>query len=85
MKRLIVRTLEVLSSVIIVIMWVSGAVGGYGAAPAAGVDPWLGALGGLLGAFVFSSLLFGFLFVLLEMNENMRAIRQHMTGAPSKI
>ena len=70
MKRLIVGSIEILSLVLIAIFLLMGLVGGY---QAGGV---LGALIGIIVSFAFSVVIFGALFILLEMSDALRAIRQ---------
>jgi hypothetical protein len=70
MKRLIVQAVDALSVIGVLVLLVGGLVGGY----QAGGGP--GAIGGLLAAFVASIVIFGALFIFLEMNQALRDIRR---------
>ncbi len=68
MKSLIVKTLEVLSGIFVIAIWIVGfLVGGR-------VGDLAGAIIGLVIAFVISVVVFGALFVFLEMNQHLREI-----------
>ncbi len=69
MKALIVNSLELICKIGIFVFAFMGVVSGWSGG---GI---MGAIAGLLLSFVVSTILFGFLFVLIEMNENTRAIR----------
>jgi hypothetical protein len=71
-KRLIVGSIEMLSVILSVLSLLIGLFSGWAAA-----GLW-GALGGLIVAFVGTIVIFGALFILLEMNESLRAIRQQL-------
>lgn len=70
MKRLIVGSIEILSMILIAIFLLMGLIMGY-----AGGEI-LGSLVGVVVSFAFSVVVFGALFILLEMSEALRAIRQ---------
>jgi hypothetical protein len=70
MKRFIVEVLEKSSIVLLVLVLLAGLIAGYAAGNV------LGAIVGLIAATVIAVMTFGILFVLLEMNESLRAIRQ---------
>jgi len=72
MKRLIVKSLELILYGVAVLVVIAGATMGGGAA---GVG---GAIGGALGGFIFSVLLLGFFFLFLEMNKSLREIRDSL-------
>lgn len=74
MKRFIVEVLEKSSIVLLFLVLLAGLGAGYGTG---GV---LGAIVGLIAAAVIAVMTFGVLFVLLEMNESLRAIRQQVEG-----
>jgi hypothetical protein len=74
MKRLIVGSIEALSTIVILLMLLGGLIGGMEQGHYAG-NALLGAVVGLAMAFAAAVLVFGVLFILLEMNENLRAIR----------
>ena len=69
MKRLIVRTLEMFSVVAIILILVIGLGVGYARGNTEG------AIVGLIIAFLLSVMTFGALFILLEMNQSLREIR----------
>lgn len=69
MKRLIVQTLEKSSIAMVAILLLVGLIGGYASG---GIGA---AILGFLVCLVIAVLFFGILFVQLEMNENLRAIR----------
>ncbi len=70
MKRLIVGSIEILSLVLIAIFLLIGLIGGYQSGDV------LGAILGVIISFAFSVVIFGALFILLEMSDSLRAIRQ---------
>jgi hypothetical protein len=74
MKRFIVEVLEKSSLVLLVLVLLVGLIAGYATG---GV---LGAIVGLIAAALIAVMTFGVLFVLLEMNESLRAIRQQGEG-----
>jgi chromate transport protein ChrA len=69
MKRLIAQSLDMLSTVLVVVILVRGLIGGYQMGGA------VGALIGLVAAFLMSVLVFGALFTLLDMAESLRTMR----------
>lgn len=75
MKHFMVQTLEKLSILIVCLVLIAGLVGGYNS------NGGLGAVLGLIGSLLFSVFFFGILFILLEMNESLRAIRQQLARA----
>ncbi len=74
MKRFIVEVLEKSSIVLLCLVLLVGLIAGYASGGA------IGAIVGLIGAAVIGVMTFGVLFVLLEMNESLRAIRQQVEG-----
>jgi hypothetical protein len=74
MKRFIVEVLEKSSIVLLFLVLLVGLIAGYASGGA------IGAIVGLIGAAVIGVMTFGVLFVLLEMNESLRAIRQQVEG-----
>ena len=79
MKDFIVNSLELISKVAFVLLVAAGFFAG------AGTGRPGGAIVGLIGAFVVGVVFFGVLFVLLEMNENLRAIRKSLEqSGPAK-
>lgn len=79
MKRLIVKSLEVILYGVAVLIVIVGVTAGGGA------GGFIGAVGGALGGFVFSVLLLGFFFLFLEMNQSLRDIRAALeAGASSR-
>lgn len=76
MKRFIVEVLEKSSIVLLFLVLLVGLIAGYATGDV------LGAIVGLIAAAVIAVMTFGVLFVLLEMNESLRAIRQHVEGGP---
>jgi hypothetical protein len=74
MKRFIVEVLEKSSIVLLCLVLLVGLIAGYASGGA------IGAIVGLIGAAVIGVMTFGVLFVLLEMNESLRAIRQQGEG-----
>jgi hypothetical protein len=78
MKHLIVQTVEKLSIALVCLVLFVGLISGY-------TDNGVGgAILGLVGAFLFSVFFFGILFILLEMNESLRSIRQQLSKADEK-
>jgi hypothetical protein len=69
MKDLIINSLEVICKIIVVLLLVSGT--GFGLLTG---NPYL-AIAGLVIAFIISVVVFGVLFLLLDINDNMRAVR----------
>jgi hypothetical protein len=69
MKNLIINSLEILCKIGVGLMLVCG----LGAGLLTG-NPFV-AIAGLVVAFIASTFLFGLLFLLIEINENMRALR----------
>jgi hypothetical protein len=76
MKQMIVQSLEMLSSALFILVIVIGFLGG------AVNGGFLGAIVGLIVAGVWAVIAFGILFLLLEMNENLRAIRGQLDRPP---
>jgi membrane associated rhomboid family serine protease len=74
MKRFIVEVLEKSSIVLLFLVLLVGLIAGYA------TGGFLGAIVGLIAAAVIGVMTFGVLFVLLEMNESLRAIRQQGEG-----
>ncbi|WP_019013150.1 hypothetical protein [Elioraea tepidiphila] len=74
MQRFILEVLEKSSMVLLVLVLLVGLIAGY---TTGGV---IGAIVGLIAATVIGVMTFGVLFVLLEMNESLRAIRQQVEG-----
>lgn len=70
MKHFVIQFLDKLSIVLFVLLVLAGFGMGYQQSGIAG------AILGLLGSFLAGALMFGALFILLEMNENLRAIRK---------
>jgi hypothetical protein len=73
-KRFIVDVLEKSGMVLLVLLLLIGLIAGYATGKV------IGAIGGLITAAVIAVMTFGVLFVLLEMNESLRAIRQQVEG-----
>jgi hypothetical protein len=69
MKDLIINSLELLCKIGVVLLLLSGAVGG-----ALTGNPFV-AIAGLVVAFIASTIIFGILFLLIDINDNMRALR----------
>ena len=81
MKRLIIRSIQALSTIIIVLMLASGILSGAATGYEAGYSLpalWavLGAIVGLIVAYVVACLVFGALFILIDMDDSLRAIRE---------
>jgi hypothetical protein len=76
MKQMIVQSLEMLSSALFVLVIVIGFLGG------AMSGGFMGAIVGLIVAAVWAVIAFGIIFLLLEMNENLRAIRGQLDRLP---
>lgn len=72
MKRLVIGSIDTLAVVGVVLLLLAGAVNGF---LAGGV---IGGVIGLLVGFLIAVLVFGALFILLEMNDNLRAMRKSM-------
>ena len=70
MKRLIVGSIEILSFILIVIFVLAGLISGFQGGGA------VGAVAGFIVSFAAAVVVFGALFILLEMNESLRAIRR---------
>ena len=70
MNRLIVGSIEILSFVLIVIFILVGLISGFQGGGA------VGAVAGFVVSFAAAVVVFGALFILLEMNESLRAIRR---------
>ncbi len=66
MRAFFSKSLEVVCQIAIVVLLLSGFFGGWQA------GGFFGAIGGLLGAFLFSVVIFGALFVLLDIADNTR-------------
>lgn len=73
MKRVVVGVLDAISSVAFVVFLVVSVVGGYLQG---------GAIGAIMGL-ILPVVIFGLLFIQLEMNENLRAIRQQLEARQS--
>ena len=69
MKDLIINSLEMLCKIGVILLLLAG--GGIGFLTG---NPFV-ALAGLIIAFVISTFLFGLLFLLLDINDNLRALR----------
>ncbi len=69
MKNLIINSLEVLCKIGVGLMLIGGLAAGLMTG-----NPFV-AIAGLVVAFIVSTFLFGLLFLLIEINENMRALR----------
>ncbi|MDE2030008.1 MAG: hypothetical protein KGI97_05515 [Alphaproteobacteria bacterium] len=69
MKGLIINSLEVLCKISVVLLL----IGGFGFGVATG-NPFV-ALAGLIIAFIVSVIVFGLLFLLIDINDNLRALR----------
>ncbi len=77
MKRLIVGSMEMFSTLTIIVLIIGGSIAGFTIGHQ-GHNPLLALVGALLGfatAFIVSVLTFGVLFTLLEINEHLAAIR----------
>jgi len=66
MRNMITKSLELICQIAIVVFVLGGLIGGWNA------GGFLGGIAGLIGAFLFSVVFFGALFVLLEIAENTR-------------
>jgi hypothetical protein len=66
MRNMIVTSLELICQIAIVVFVIGGLIGGWNS------GGFLGGIAGLIGAFLFSVVFFGALFVLLEIAENTR-------------
>jgi hypothetical protein len=66
MRSFIAKSLEIICQIAIVVMLLAGLIGGWGR------DGFWGAILGLIGAFLFSVVFFGALFVLLDISDNTR-------------
>ena len=66
MRRLIVNTLELLCNVAIVLILLMSTIQG------ANTGGFMGAIFGLIGGFIFSVLVFGALFVLMDIADHTR-------------
>ena len=69
MRDLILNSLEILCKIGVVLMLLCGV--GFGLMTG---NPWV-VLAGLVGAFIFSTVIFGLLFLLIDINDNLRALR----------
>ena len=77
MKRLIIGSIDILAVVGVVVVLLAGLINGYLAGGA------IGAIIGLVVSFVIAVTVFGALFILLEMNDSLRAIRKSLeTSGP---
>jgi len=72
MRRFITKSLEVLSFVVMAFIVLGAAVSG------ANAGGFLGLLGGLVGGGVASVVIFGALFVLMDIADNTRRMAEHM-------
>jgi len=66
MRNMITKSLELICQIAIVVFVIGGLVAGWNA------GGFFGGIAGLIGAFLFSVVFFGALFVLLEIAENTR-------------
>ena len=66
MRRFISKSLELICQIAIVVMLIAGLIGGWQE------GGFLGGIGGLIAAFLFSVVFFGALFVLLDISDNTR-------------
>jgi hypothetical protein len=78
MTRFIVDALEVIVSLM---YWIIIIVGGIASASLAKEVPFFGFVLGSVAGFITATLLCGSLFVLLEMNNNLRTVVNEITGA----
>lgn len=78
MKHFIIKTLEAVSIVIICFLLVMGVSTGYNS------NGEIGAIVGLIAALLASVFFFGIVFILMEMNESLHAIRQQLTQPDSR-
>ena len=69
MKDLIINSLELLCKIGVIMMLMSGAAFGLMTG-----NPYV-AIAGLVLAFIASTIIFGLLFLLIDINDNIRAIR----------
>ena len=74
MKRMIVKSLELILYGSAVVMILSGMIAGGSA------GGFIGFLVGSIGGFIFSVLLLGFFFMFLEMNQSLRDIRDSLAN-----
>lgn len=72
MKHTIVQILDKASVALFVIVLLGGLISGYQA------GGFVGAIGGLITSLIVAVFFFGILFVQLEINDNLRAIRRQM-------
>jgi uncharacterized membrane protein len=63
MRNFITKSLEIICQIAIVVMLLAGFIGGWQA------GGFFAAIGGLIGALLFSIVFFGALFVLLDISE----------------
>jgi len=66
MRSFVTRSLEVICQIAIVLLLISGFIGGWQS------GGFFGAIGGLIGAFLLSVVFFGALFILLDIADNTR-------------
>jgi uncharacterized membrane protein len=66
MRRFFSKSLEIICQIAIVVMLIAGLIGGWQA------GGFFAGIGGLIGAFLFSVVFFGALFVLLDIAEYTR-------------
>ena len=69
MKDLIINSLELLCKIGVILLLLSGVIGG-----ALTGNPFV-AIAGLVVAFIASTIIFGILFLLIDINDNLRALR----------
>ena len=69
MKDLIVNSLEVLCKIGVILLILAGT--GFGLATG---NPYV-VIAGLVGSFIVSTVVFGLLFLLIDINDNIRAVR----------
>jgi hypothetical protein len=83
MKRFIVRCVEVISYIGFFIVIIAGASGGYQrVADLSGMQPVWGAVLGAIMGFVVAVIVFGGLFLLLDIADNTRRTRELLERRP---
>jgi hypothetical protein len=78
-KHVIIQILDKASVVLFIIVVLGGLISGYQA------GGFMGAIGGLITSVIIAVFFFGILFVQLEMNENLRAIRQQLEKSQTQV
>ncbi|MDZ7645558.1 MAG: hypothetical protein U5K76_15850 [Woeseiaceae bacterium] len=66
MRRLFSKSLDIISQIAIVLILISGLIGGW---QAGGI---LGGVGGLIGGFIISTVIFGALFIFMDISDYTR-------------